>query len=253
VTDFAAPPPKAAPRPKLSALVADTLRERLVKGTLSAGQKLPTELNLTREFGVSRTVVREALAALAADGLVEARQGAGVFVTAQLSRPFGGLDIGRKISIALNIIEVRLGIEMESAAIAAERRNSAQEAEIHEAFLEFDRLLDLGQATGRADFAFHRTIAAATNNPFYVEVLDALGERAIPCDVTSPWATDSVLSRTYQQGLQVEHLALLRAISAGDPEAARNAMRTHLGNSQKRYRAQLHERTASYEMPGVPA
>ena len=86
------------------------------------------------------------------------------------------------------------------------RRNSAQEAAIQEAFFEFERLLRLGEATGKTDFAFHRAIAAATNNPFYVEVLDALGTRTIPCDVTSPWGTDSVLTRDYQGGLQREHL-----------------------------------------------
>lgn len=237
------------PRPKLSALVVDTLRERLADGRLRAGQRLPTEAKLTREFGVSRTVVREALAVLAADGLVEARQGAGVFVTAQPSGAFGALalDAGKKISIALNILEVRMGIEIESAALAAERRNGAQEAAIQEAFLEFDRLLALDQPTGKTDFAFHRAIAAATNNPFYVEVLDALGERTIPCDVTSPWAADGEVSHAYQQGLQREHLAILRAISARDPDAARAAMRAHLGNSQARYRARLIERTAAYE------
>ena len=64
----------------------------------------------------------------------------------------------------------------------------------------------LGEPTGKADFAFHRAIAAATNNPFYVEMLDALGDRTIPCDVTSPWCTDDVLSDEYQAGLQREHL-----------------------------------------------
>jgi GntR family transcriptional regulator, transcriptional repressor for pyruvate dehydrogenase complex len=244
-----ATPARTIPRPKLSAMVADTLRARLTAGQLHPGQRLPTESRLTHEFGVSRTVVREALAALAADGLVEARQGAGVFVTAPPASPFSALaiDAGKKLSIALSILEVRMGIEIESAALAAERRNGAQEAAIQEAFFEFDRLLDFDQPTGKADFAFHRAIAAATNNPFYVEVLDALGERTIPCDVTSPWGTDAVLSREYQQGLQREHLAILRAISAGDAETARAAMRAHLGRSQARYRARLKERAANYE------
>ena len=104
-------------------------------------------------------------------------------------------NMGNKISHALNVLEVRMGIEIESAGLAALRRNSAQQALIQEAFFEFERLLELRQATGKADFAFHRAIAAATNNPFYVEVLDALGSRTIPCDVISPWGTESVLTR----------------------------------------------------------
>ena len=97
------------------------------------------------------------------------------------------------------------------------------------------------QATGKTDFAFHRAIAVATNNPFYVEVLEALGSRTIPCDVTSPWGTDSVLTRDYQEGLQVEHARIMNAISTGNTREARDAMRAHLANSQERYRARLHQ------------
>ena len=78
------------------------------------------------------------------------------------------------------MLEVRMGIEIESAGLAAMRRNTAQEAAIQEAFFEFERLLTLGTPTGKTDFAFHRAIAAATNNPFYVEVLDALGAAPFP-------------------------------------------------------------------------
>lgn len=241
-------PIRIAPRPKLSARVAEALRVQLMRGDIAPGQKLPTESKLTESFGVSRTVIREALAALAADGLVQARQGAGVFVVNHPASTFGALaaEMGSRVSTALNVLEVRLAIEVESAALAALRRNPSQEALIQEAFFEFERLLQSGQPTGPADFAFHRAIAAATNNPFYVEMLDALGKRAIPCDVTSPWSTELVQSHDYQAGLQREHLAILDAISAGDADGARAAMRHHLAGSQQRYRTRLHERTAHY-------
>jgi GntR family transcriptional repressor for pyruvate dehydrogenase complex len=237
------------PRPKLSAKVAETLRSKLIGGEIPPGAQLPTETSLTREYGVSRTVIREALAALAADGLVEARQGAGVFAARHLTSTFGALaaEMGSRVSTALNVLEVRLAIEVESAALAAQRRSPSQEAAIQEAFFEFERLLRQGEPTGPADFAFHRAVAAATGNPFYVEILDALGKRAIPCDVTSPWSTELTQNYEYQAGLQKEHLAILNAISAGDAEAARVAMRIHLGGSQERYRARLTERTAHYE------
>ena len=191
------PAMKLERRPKLSERVAATIRAQIVSGEIAAGDKLPTEHRMTETFGVSRTVVREAVATLAADGLVESRQGAGVFVRDRPTQAFGAIsaEVSKKISHALNVIEVRMGIEIESAGLAAERRNNAQEAEIQEAFFEFDRLLEIGQATGRADFDFHRAIAAATNNPFYVEVLDALGTRAIPCEVATPWGADNILTR----------------------------------------------------------
>jgi GntR family transcriptional repressor for pyruvate dehydrogenase complex len=235
-------------KPKLSERVVTALRARVLSGGISPGQKMPTENQLTETFGVSRTVIREAMATLAADGLVEPRQGAGVFVRDHPTLAFGSisLDIGNKISQAINVLEVRMGIEIESAGLAALRRNSAQEATIQEAFFEFERLLALDQATGKTDFAFHRAIAAATSNPFYVEVLDALGARTIPCDITSPWGTESVLTREYQEGLQREHLVILNAISASDPQAARDAMREHLSASQERYRRRLRGQQAEY-------
>lgn len=238
----------AAPRTKLSARIVDALRDDLVGGAIQAGQKLPTETQLTAQFGVSRTVVREAIAALAADGLVESRQGAGVFVINHPASTFGTLaaEMGSKVSTALNVLEVRLAIEVESAALAAHRRNPSQQAKIEEAFFEFEQMLRLGEATGPADFAFHRAIAEATNNPFYVEMLDALGQRAIPCDVTSPWTTELIQSFDYQRGLQVEHKVILDAIIAADAEGARAAMREHLARSQTRYQLRLHERAAHF-------
>jgi DNA-binding FadR family transcriptional regulator len=239
---------KTERRPKLAQHVVAALRAQVLAGDIPPGGKLPTESRLTETFGVSRTVIREAIATLAADGLVEVRQGAGIFVRERPSLAFVSMskEIGNKISQALNVLEVRMGIEIESAGLAAMRRNSAQEAQIQEAFFEFERLLAADQATGKTDFAFHRAIAAATNNPFYVEVLDALGTRTIPCDITSPWGTESVLARDYQVGLQREHLVILNAISAENPQAARDAMRAHLMASQERYRKRLSGQHAEY-------
>ena len=237
----------AVRRPKLAELVIDTLRQRITSGEYRAGGKLPTESQMTAIFGVSRTVVREAIAALAADGMVQSRQGAGVFVSANAASAFSaiGLERSSKISVALNVLEVRMGIEIEAAGLAAVRRSASQDAAIQEAWNEFDRLLKLGVSTGKADFAFHRAVAAATNNPFYIEVLDGLGSRTIPCDVASPWSAESVLTFDYQMGLQREHNAILQAISAQDGAGAREAMRQHLSLSQERYRARLRQENST--------
>jgi GntR family transcriptional repressor for pyruvate dehydrogenase complex len=249
-------PPPASPdapharRLKLSERISLSLRQEYLSGQLSGGQKLPTELQLSEVFGVSRTVIREAVAGLAADGLLESRQGAGIFVVEQPAGatmpPVVRQDLPNNISNALNVLEVRIALEMESAALAAVRKNSSQEARIQETFFEFDRLLQIGHPTGKADFDFHRSIAEATNNPFYVEVLDGLGTRTIPCDVTSPHATEEVLSFDYQAGLQKEHLAIMNAILLGDADQARVAMREHLAASQQRYRSRMRERVNLY-------
>lgn len=247
--------PPSERKPKLSEKMAQALRAQIVGGDFAEGEKLPPENRLAEIFGVSRTVVREAIAALAADGLVEARHGSGVFVLDTPVRKIAalGADIGAKISQAINVLEVRLGIEVESAGLAAQRRNAAQEARIQEAFFEFEELLRKGEPTGKADFAFHREIAAATNNPLYVEILDALGDRTIPCDRASPWYSVEVLSREYLTRLQAEHLKILQAISAGDPDAARDAMRAHLTAAQARYRGRLADRQQDYAAGAIPS
>jgi GntR family transcriptional regulator, transcriptional repressor for pyruvate dehydrogenase complex len=244
--------PPVVRRPKLSARVVTALRSQLASGEIPPGKKLPTEQRLMQRFGVSRTVIREAIVALTADGLVQPRQGAGVYAIGSPAATIGSFAarMGTKLSTAINVLEVRLAIEVESAALAAERRSPAQEALIGETFLEFDRLLVMGEPTGPADLAFHRAIAVATGNPVYVEMLDALGKRAIPCDLTSPFSTEIKQSRDYHEGLQREHFAILRAISASDAEAARTAMRLHLTNSQTRYRGRLNARAASLQKDG---
>ncbi|MGE0502652.1 MAG: FadR/GntR family transcriptional regulator [Rhizobiaceae bacterium] len=224
-------------KPRLADRMADGLRGKIVAGKLAPGAKLPAEHRLAEEYGVSRTVVREAVARLSADGLVHARQGAGVFVTDRASALADGMfsEIGKKISMVLNVLEVRMAIEMESAALAAQRRSPSQAADIVAAYRTFDALLERGESTGSADFAFHRAIATATNNPFYVEILDALGLRAIPRELVTTISEELRRVPEYQVLLQAEHREIVNAISAGDPEAARQAMRNHLSASQHRY------------------
>ncbi len=164
---------------------------------------------LTETFGVSRTVIREAIATLAADGLVEPRQGAGVFVRdhptlgLRLDQPrhrqqdLAGASTCSKCAWAS---KSKARVLRHSGTTARRKRVSRRPSSNSSGCSALD------QATGKTDFAFHRAIAAATNNPFYVEVLDALGARTIPCDITSPWGTESVLTREYQDGLQREHL-----------------------------------------------
>lgn len=228
-------------RPKLADRLVDAIREQIVSGIFQPGDKLPTEAQLCGEYGVSRTVVREAVTRLAADGLVLSRQGAGVFVSEQAPTALASLaaDLSGKVSMVLNVLEVRMAIEIESAALAAQRRSPSQEADIRAAFREFDMQLQRGEPTGAADFAFHRAIAQATNNPFYVEILDVLGRRTIPRDLVTTVSSELLQSQEYQAKLQAEHRAIMKAVSDGDAEAARDAMRGHLSASQRRYHGLL--------------
>src|SRR5688500_10171366 len=113
---------------KLSRRLFDQLAEQIKSGRLAPGERLPTEQAMTRAARVSRTVVREAVAALRAEGLVVTRQGVGAFVSAEPQRAPFRIDPDRmhKLEEVLKVMELRLGVEIESAGIAAERASRAQ-------------------------------------------------------------------------------------------------------------------------------
>ncbi|NHT78532.1 FadR family transcriptional regulator [Rhizobiaceae bacterium CRRU44] len=223
-------------RPRLAQGVIDELKRQIGAGTLSSGAQLPTEPQLERQFSVSRTVVREAIAELRAAGLVTPIQGKGMFVMDTASRTSVTLTPIELESVpqTLELIEFRMGVEVEAAGIAAYRRSASQEEAIRLAHQEMARKIDAGDPTVEIDFLFHRAIAAATNNRYFAEALDRYGQRSIPRG-QFPTLPDAG-SRTYLTGVLAEHERVLDAISDQDPEMARVAMRDHLVASQKRYR-----------------
>ncbi|WP_327211712.1 FadR/GntR family transcriptional regulator [Rhizobium ruizarguesonis] len=223
-------------RQRLAQQVIDQLRAQIETGTLRVGDQLPTEPQLEATFGVSRTVVREAIADLRSAGFVKPIQGKGVFVADPKAHSVLSLTPVEIKSIpeTLELLEFRMAAEGEAAAIAAYRRTAEQEAAIREANRRMAHLIETGQQTVEADYAFHMAIAAATNNRFYVDVLRHFGPRAIPRGhfPTLPEAND----RSYLQKVYAEHVEILSAIADQDPERARQAMRAHMLASQRRYR-----------------
>ncbi|MGP9791644.1 FadR/GntR family transcriptional regulator [Roseinatronobacter sp. NSM] len=221
--------------------VQQALRSQILAGEYAPGARLPSEAQLTRDFDVSRTVIREAVAALRADGLVEARQGAGVFVRppgeAQ-DLPFQNLDFAL-ISSVIEVLELRTAVETEAAALAAQRRSPVQEESLLVALGAVQRAAEAGLPTMEADFALHIAIAAATNNPRFVDFLTMVGPKVIPRRALTD-SDDEQVSQEYISGIQSEHDAIVTAILDRDEGAARTAMRQHLKRSQKRYRNLLH-------------
>jgi DNA-binding FadR family transcriptional regulator len=228
---------KPAGRKNLVETVGNRLRQAILSGDLRPGSKLPSEAGLTQQYDVSRTVVREAIASLRADGLVEARHGVGVFVLspqAQSGLPFQSLEPAR-ISSIIEILELRAGIEMEAASLAAVRRSPAQEETIWERYDDLSGLIAAGQPTTAADFAFHLAVADASNNPRFREFLEMMGRHMIPRAPLED-ANAEPTPADYLNQLQAEHRRIADAISARDEEAARGAVRAHLKGAQDRYR-----------------
>ncbi len=227
-------------RPRTLALeLVDVLGGRIRAGTLAAGDKLPTEAAVMEEFGVSRTVVREAISKLQAAGLVHTRHGIGTFVinAAPVRRAF---RIEAKHLATLNdviaVLELRIGVETEAAALAAQRRSKANLALMREALDDFARAVDAGRDSVAADFRFHGEIARATQNAHFAGLLTTLGTKIIPRARLDPTDALDDERRAYLRRVHAEHESIFDAIANQDPDAARAAMRTHLANSRERRR-----------------
>ena len=207
-------------------------------GRLLPGSRLPTEQELMVALGVSRTVVREAVSALRADGLVVTRQGSGAFVAQDASRvPFRiDPDSIASITDVLDVMELRLAIEVEAAALASERATARQIGAIMRAHAAIDAAVARGDAAVNEDFLFHRAIATATVNAQFVQFLEFLGRHVIPRQRVRAAIARPSEQREYLGRIQEEHLRIAQAIGARDPAGARRTMRAHLVNSLKRYR-----------------
>ncbi|WP_337270462.1 FadR/GntR family transcriptional regulator [Oryzifoliimicrobium ureilyticus] len=223
-------------RKRLAQQLIDHVRQQIESGLLQPGDRLPTEPQLEASFGVSRTVVREAIADLRAAGYVSPVQGKGVFVTGAGANPPSILTPADLSNIPemLELLEYRVAVEGEAAAIAAYRRTAEQEEAIRNAHRKMARAIEAAQPTVEADYEFHSAVALATNNRFYVEALRHFGARAIPRSQfpSLPQAN----KRDYLEKVHAEHAAILAAIIEQDPERARSLMRSHIAESQRRYR-----------------
>jgi GntR family transcriptional repressor for pyruvate dehydrogenase complex len=206
-------------------------------GRLAPGDRLPTEAALTSALGVSRTVVREAVAALRADGLVVTRRGSGAYVADPSATPFR-IEASRAeaLSDVLNVMELRLAVEVEAAALAAERASRKQIATIRSTWKAIDAALKSGDGAVAQDFAFHRAIADATGNQQFPRFLEFLGSHVIPRQSVRLTQDTPSERKSYLQRIQHEHERIVAGISAEDPAEARRAMREHLTRSLERYR-----------------
>ena len=226
------------PAPRLTREIAERIADEIATARLPPGAKLPTEQEMVAAMGVSRTVVREAVAALRARGLVVTRQGAGAFVAADADRrpfqlAFDGLP---SIAEVLEVMELRASVEVEAAGLAAERGSLTARRQIDAALTAIDAALDRGESAIDEDFAFHRSIATATGNPQFAHILEYLGRFIIPRQSIRVAAHRPEGQRAYLETFQREHAAIAAAIVKRDETVAREAMRLHLANSQARYR-----------------
>jgi DNA-binding FadR family transcriptional regulator len=240
-------PPSAAPAAALPAGrkkhrnlaqgVVEDINTRIRQALLKPGDKLPTESAIMEQYGVSRTVVREAISHLQASGAVQTRHGIGTFV---LERPQGslGIDTDSIVTVrdVLAILELRISMETEAAWLAASRRSDLQAAQLGEALAEMQRSVAAGRPSVEADVRFHALVAEATGNRYFVEMLGQLGNALIPRARLNTPGLEQERPADYFERVNREHEDIYHAILRQDQEAARATMRSHLSNSRERLR-----------------
>ncbi|MDP3169218.1 MAG: FadR/GntR family transcriptional regulator [Polaromonas sp.] len=219
----------------LSEQVAEALSAEIRAGRPAAGEKLPTEAALVEQFAVSRTVVREAVSRLKSLGVVESRQGSGVFVRQAAFAPLN-FDTRSSASMqaVIQMVEVRRALEAEVAALAAQRRSADQLRDIRLAMAALDEAVQAGGDGAEEDVNYHRAIAGAAQNPFLISTLDYL--RQFLRGVTRVTRANEARRADFAGQVRDEHEAITRAIEAGDALQARQTATRHMDNAIARIR-----------------
>ena len=213
--------------------VAALLSREIESGDFNPGARLPTEQQLAEKFGVSRNVVREAVAQLRADGMIEARQGVGAFVLAPEQRLAIRID-GEALKSGQNmehLFELRRILETEFAALCAARRSSSDLAAIKAALDRMSGEERWEEGSIEADLAFHREIARATGNGYIHTFISFV------CEQIRKSIHYARMTNPLHDLVEVnvgEHVRIYDALVAGDPAAAGQAMAAHIVGAAER-------------------
>ena len=205
---------------RLADRVCVQILDLIIARDLREGDRMPSEHRLSELTGVSRTIVREALVRLQADGLIQARHGAGSFVR---RRPTGHRFAPTGMQALLDSFEVRIAAEPVAARLAAQHRTEAELQAIRSATCDPAAMLGVVESSGDLTFGFHRAIAVASHNPMFLLTLDLLAAQG-EAIVRGPAADASDNIRR----IEFEHFTIVEAISRGEAEVAEAAMRLHL-------------------------
>lgn len=216
--------------PHLPTRVASLITKEITENRLKAGDRLPTEHTLADNFGVSRNVVREAVARLKSDGIIESKQGVGAFVSSPDKQSVIRIDSEalRDRQSLLYLFQLRCTLEVSAAGLAALNRSDEH---LMQMSATFQKMSLANEESIDADLEFHRIIALASGNPYYSTFVSY-----IAAQVTASIHT----AHTYRENrstaifgvVMKEHNAIFEAIKNKDQDKARESMQTHLANAE---------------------
>ena len=229
--------------PSLTDSLFAKFESRILSGDMPAGSRFPSQKEIAEVENVSRTVVREAVARLEAHGFAVSRQGSGVYVPDTVR--YRAFQVTRdelgELSDVVKLLEMRLAIETEMAALAAARRSAKDISAMRAALRRMAEVSDDPTASAEADSEFHLTIAKATQNPYYLRLIDFLGVRLVPPRNLYLRDQPARAQKAYVAKVHLEHESIIDAIVRQDPARARKAARRHMQESLNRH-TELSER-----------
>ena len=212
----------------LAQQTAEGLYGRIVveKG-LRPGEKLPNEVELAGELGVSRATLREAIRTLTAQGVLEVRRGKGTFVSAAVEEmdDFGFSSLERVRGQLRDLFELRSIFEPRAAALACRRATEEELADILARGEAVERCIRAGEDRTQADLAFHAAIVRATHNEFFMRLLPLI-DQAVAAALTAGEHQEQLAEDTLR-----DHALLMEFFQRGDAEGAEHAMAIHMRHS----------------------
>jgi GntR family transcriptional repressor for pyruvate dehydrogenase complex len=216
---------KPVSRDTLTRQAAETLKRFIIGENLSLGTQLPSERELSETLAVSRNIVREALSALAAEGIILKQAGKGTFVTefdretAQSNLP---LTLGQGQPTAKDLREARAALEIGAVGLIVQRITDEELARLEEILTIYEEKHAAGKSTIKDDIDFHLCLLTATKNPVIIEMAPLV------IDVfRRTLAEDASAIRRNPERIMVEHRRIVQALKERDIAAVRLAMHAH--------------------------
>jgi len=224
-----------APATRLGDQLFQRMADLIERGEFSAGSRLPSESELADRFRVSRPVIREALSRLRVMGVIVSRKGSGSYVQKRSDAAPRASGFGAVNSLAevRKCYEFRIGLEGEAAYYAAQNRTPEMLLVMREGLERMETATAHGMVGMSADLEFHLSVARASGNEFFESVMQSI---RTPIEFAINLARSLSLTRPldHLRTVQTEHVVMFEAIEARDKDAARRAMRTHIGNACSR-------------------
>lgn len=228
---------RGSKRPSFSAVIAEKIKELIRRDRLKPGDRIPTEAELCDMYGVSRTVIREAIISLRSEGHLIARQGIGVFVAeANVSRFEVDWNAVRTLPKTIMLMELRMAIETEAAGLCALRRTKADAVDIRRRMEKIDAEQQDPKLTNVwYDHQFHLAIAKASKNPHIYQMLKIMTPAVMP-RIKLGAIVDDASKDSYYRMIHTEHERIVVAIEKRNDVLARERMRAHIAAAIERMR-----------------